>query len=379
MYLSKYEEKLLLGEKGPALAKAMEVLVKVGEAMGAESFVPISHAHVSGVSIFNVGEYGLEFLKELAELGARVSVYTTVNPASLVINNRYVHKLSALQREIIRVLTSLGVDPKSFTCLPYRLRRPRIGEHLGWAESSAVIMANSVFGARTNREGGPIALLEAIVGRAPAYGMHLSENRVPTEIVELRMSSGSILKWSLAGLRIGELTKGIPLIVFKGSKPSSMLEIKNLLASIASTSDSPMAFLEGITPEKPVNTESLERIVIDEAEVKYCAESVDTVILGCPHLEEDEARYLLKRIAVEIGVCIQRIIVAVPTNFRLPSVKDVVDELERMGISVEFVFGSCPVVTRLNELGMRVVATPHGKALHYLPKLAMVSTCPLNI
>ena len=381
MYLTKEEERLLSGEEGPAVARAMEVLVKVGEAMGAERLVPIKHAHVSGVSIFNIGSYGLEFLESMLSLGARVRVFTTANPASMLINHRYSrHALAEAQQRVVRALISMGVDSRSFTCLPYRVRAPKRGEHLGWAESSAVIVANSVFGAKTNREGGPIALMEAIAGYAPAYGMHIDENRAPTEVIRVRVEAHSIIDWSLIGLKIGEVTKGIPAIVFDSSRPRSLLDIKNLLASIASTSDSPMAFLEGITPER-IDYESigLERIEIDHVEIKQCAESIDALVMGCPHLEEDEVNGMLLRLLAMHSISFNKVIIAVPTDFKLSRVKEVLSRLRQRGIEIEIVFGACPVVTKLSELGLESVGTPHGKALHYLPRLAGVRVCPVRL
>ncbi len=387
MYLSSWEEKALSGEFGEALRIAMEILVRVGEFLGAEKLIPVSHAHVSGVSIFNIGVHGLELLEDLVSKGARVSIYTTANPASLILEPRfaelYPRELVRAQRRVVELLLSMGVDPRSFTCVPYELRKPSVGEHLAWAESSAVITANSVFGARTNREGGPLALAAAIAGRIYEAGMHLDENRVPTELIDARgIELSNVLKASLLGLRIGSVTQGVPMVKLRRPLRFSGFEkllVKNLLASIATTSSSPLAIVEGLYPEKVVVKESLERISIDEKELleelEQCCDST-VVLVGCPHIDCEELLHVVRNLLRDgLVKAVQRIVATVS-----PSVgEECIDEAKRLalerGVELIAVKRCCAIVTNLKPLA-RAVATPHGKALHYLPRLAGVRACP---
>jgi len=175
MYLNNIQEKMLAGEYGWAVKKAMEIIVKVGESMGAEKLVEIAHAHVSGVSYSNIGEAGLEFLKEFVEKGGRVRVYSTINPGCIDLSgeSRVIDKAFYEKQVLINnILREMGFQ-QTYTCIPYIHRVPKTGEHLSWSESSAVIYANSVYGARTNREGGPLALASAITGYTYYAGLHV--------------------------------------------------------------------------------------------------------------------------------------------------------------------------------------------------------------
>ena len=213
MYLNRTEEKMLSGEYGEVMRKAIEILVKVGEALGAEKLIEIGHAHISGVSYFNIGDEGLELLRDISREGVKVKVYTTANPYSLAGLGLYKDEsIVRKQRELIDILIKLGVDRESFTCIPYKLRRPAKGEHLAWAESSAVIYANSILGAYTNRESGITALMAALVGKTYDAGMHRLENRRVEVEVNVEFDVSSILESSLLGLHIGRIVKGIPLI-----------------------------------------------------------------------------------------------------------------------------------------------------------------------
>jgi len=221
MYLTKEEERILRGDEGEVKARALKVVVKVGEIFGAERLINVSHAHVSGISYFNIKKYGVEFLEDLANNGAKFSVFTTANPYAayyLSFNGRGFSKnVIDNQERIINALTSMGA--RAFTCAPYHIRRPKVGEHLAWAESNAVLYANSVLGARTNREGGPLALLEAIVGRAPYCGMHVDEERYPSILIKVPKPS-SLSEAAVIGYLTGKLSPSkIPYVEGLGKVP----------------------------------------------------------------------------------------------------------------------------------------------------------------
>ncbi len=389
--MSAWEERALNGEFGEGLRLALEIIVRVGEFCGAERLIEISHAHVSGISIFNIGEPGLQFLRDLVSKGAKVSTYTTANPSSLASSplgaELYDEKVIEAQQEVLKCLEALGVDPRSYTCVPYVIRKPKLGEHLAWAESSAAIVANSVFGARTNREGGLLALAAAIAGRTYEAGMHLDENRVPTEVIDLRnLKMDSVLEASLAGLAVGKVTKGIPYVVTKQRLSFDVawdrLLIKNFLASIATTSSSSLAIIEGLYPEKVFIDRSLERISIDRGEVldaleTSCKSSI--ALIGCPHLDGEELSLLAREIAKSpYARGVSMVIATVPRNIGAKYVEDAKQVLSSAGIELVVVECCCCVVSKLERLAS-TLCTPHGKALHYLPKLAGVEACPLRV
>src|SRR4030042_4379912 len=181
MRLTTEEEAMLAGKEGPAAAKAMEILFALGEIYGAEQLVPVVSVQVAGVSYGNLGQAGLDFLCEWADQGARVVVPATLNPAGMDLEAwqemGIPEDYARRQLEIIGAYQAMGVTINC-SCTPYLAGNvPEFGQHVAWSESSAVSYANSVLGARTNREGGPSALAAAITGRTPAYGLHLARNR----------------------------------------------------------------------------------------------------------------------------------------------------------------------------------------------------------
>ncbi len=395
MYLTSWEERALDGEFGEALATAMRVIVEVGEALDAEKLIPISHAHISGVSVHNIGIEGVEFIEEMALKGARVSVYTTANPCSIAYLKKYRdvygEKLYELQRRVVRALSMIGVDNRSYTCIPYVLRRPVLGEHLAWAESSAVIYANSVLGARTNREGGPVALMAAIAGRTYYAGLHIDENRVPKVLVRVELDVNSIAMASAVGLYIGETTSEIPLIQVRLVADSVMKEvlIKSMLASIATTSSLAMVFLDGITPElQRIRTEisNLEKLNVDLKDIKHYFEAScsNVLLLGCPHMTMTEIRAIVGEIIKveqlkKLGI--EKLMVAVPRLVELiggDTYNEITRHFAKHGIELEFLPGVCPVVSDLRSVGLESVSTVHGKARHYIPRLAGVKACLVN-
>lgn len=220
MYLTKEEEKILDGEYGEVLRRCMNLLVSLGDIYGADKLIPISSAQISGVSYKTIKDIGLEFLEDFAKEDVKVKVYATLNPAGmdldiwreLGIDEKFAKK----QLRIIEAFKKMEVEI-SCTCTPYLTGNlPRFGEHISWAESSAVSFANSVLGAKTNREGGPSALAAAIIGKTPYYGYHLDENRKTTHIIELDGQLISNFKYGESfygalGYLVGKIVKnGIP-------------------------------------------------------------------------------------------------------------------------------------------------------------------------
>ena len=179
MYLSREEEAIYQGERGETLARMMEILVALGDIYGAEWLVPVRSVQIAGVSYKNIGQAGLEWISDLE---GKVAVPSILNPAGMDlcrwremgIDEDFANK----QQQVIEAYRKLGVSIDC-TCTPYQiydsLASP--GDHLAWSESSAVSYANSVIGARTNREGGPSALAAALDSiRVHGKGAHKYDN-----------------------------------------------------------------------------------------------------------------------------------------------------------------------------------------------------------
>ena len=175
MYLSRDEEAIYRGDRGETLRRMMEILVALGDIYGAERLVPVRSVQIAGVSYKNIGDAGLEWISDLE---GQVVVPSILNPAGMDLF-RYKEmgiseEFASKQRETIEAYRRLGVIIDC-TCTPYQIydSLAERGDHLAWSESSAVCYANSVIGARTNREGGPSALAAALIGKTALYGYHL--------------------------------------------------------------------------------------------------------------------------------------------------------------------------------------------------------------
>src|SRR5437762_1402805 len=246
----------------------MQILLALGGISEAKRLVPITSAHVSGASYKMIGDPGLEFLEDFAR-DARVAVPTTVNPLGTDLAQwkelGIPPDLAGKQARIGRAYATMGFRP-SFSCTPYLIGvRPGLGEHVAWAESNAVCFANSVLGARTNREGGPSALAAAIVGATPEYGLHKDEGRRPTVRVNVTTKPHG-LDFSLIGLVAGQQV-GDSLPFFRGFRGSEE-DLKWLGAALASTGACAMFHLEGVTPEaRRARTAGLPSLTISRADL----------------------------------------------------------------------------------------------------------------
>ncbi len=376
MELTREEERMLNGDYGEATRLAMRLIVRVGEALGAEKLVEISHAHVSGISYDNIGEHGLSFIKELAEKGGRARVYATYNPVGLSLlpgplgPEEVGEAFYKKQMEIIRSLEHMGFKA-SATCIPYRLRRPRLGEHLAWGESSAVAVANTLYGARTNREGGPLALAAALTGRTYYWGLHLEENRRPDALVSYTGGPLGEPGSGVLGYIIGQsLPDTVPYIDAAVEKPRG---VQSLCAAAAASGNTAMCVIRGVSPEdhgppeRPrerltITPEDLERLRRDIAPLE--PREAELFFTGCPHHGVEELDRI-ERLLDELGLdrAPKPVWVAVPGLYSA-SLRERAERLRRRNIHV--LPGTCIVVARLIR-GARI-ATDSLKAVFYLPR-----------
>ncbi len=353
-----------------AQRKAVQLLVALGELSGADRLVPVTSAHVSGASYKLIGDPGLEFLEDFAK-DARVAIPTTVNPLGTDLRQwrelGVPEDFAEKQGRIARAYEAMGANPV-YSCTPYLLGvRPKLGEHVAWSESNAVAFANSVLGARTNREGGPSALAAAIVGATPDYGLHRDEGRQPTLVVDVRTKVEGI-GFSLLGLLVGkEAGDGIPY--FRGFSGTEE-DLKWLGAAVASSGSVAMFHLERATPEwRTARTKGLRTVRVtagDLADVQahYTdGTEAELIALGSPQLSADE----LRSIATLVDRTPPRIPVWVFTSRAVrEGCPDAVALLERYGGRV--LADTCLEVTLL-EHRFHTVATPSGKGAYYLPSL----------
>lgn len=371
--MSGLEERMLSGEFGRASEKSMRLLVSLGEAFGAESLVPVERAQISGVSYKNIGDSGLEYLEDIAKLQGKVSVKATLNPAGMDISNwkemRVPEDFAQKQIRVLKAYKTMGVTP-TCTCTPYLADNiPRSGQHIAWAESSAVIFANSVIGAYTNREGGPSALASALTGRTPLCGLHLEDEREPTHLVNVETNLETTTDYSLLGYYVGRvLGKGVPF--FKNLTTTNWDDLKALSASLSTSGGIAMFTLrETSTKTAP---EKLEKIVFDKTALNSTAdlfsqdyENTDLVCVGCPHcssLELGDVSRLLEgrtlKKGIDFWVCVSHFVKKKTVTPRIAS------KFKKAGVRI--VSDTCLVGAPLKDMGYKNIATNSCKAAHYL-------------
>ncbi|MEM3364127.1 MAG: aconitase X catalytic domain-containing protein [Candidatus Micrarchaeia archaeon] len=368
MKLTAEEKKMYSGAHGSAVQTAMEILVALGEIYGAKRMVPVSSVQVSGVSYHNLGDAGLEFLEELAKEG-KVRVLTTLNPAGmdledwkhLGISDDFAQK----QLKVISAFARMGITV-SCTCTPYLVGNlPRFNDHLAWGESSAVTFANSVIGARTNREGGPSALAAALTGRTPAYGLHLDENRQAQILVKVNANLSNTSDFSALGWVLGKKfgTK-IPFIT--GIRSATMEELKSLCAALPTYGGPSLFHIKGITPNKtrkPKELAVIEQRDIDEAYNALNEEEdvVDFVAIGCPHASINEIRRIAELLKGR----------SVKAEFWIATARQTKELADRAGYSkiiedagAKFACDTCMAVAPLKGR-FRVMAIDSAKGCYY--------------
>lgn len=371
MYLSREEESICRGERGESLARAMEILVALGDIYEAERLIPIKSVQIAGVSFKNIGDAGLEWI---SDLNGEAVVPSILNPAGMdLLRWREMgidEDFASKQNATVEAYRRLGVSGDC-TCTPYQIYSgiASRGDHLAWSESSAVSYANSVIGAKTNREGGPSALAAALLGKTPLYGYHLDENRVPTHIISVDSDlNGS--DYGALGFLVGRIVKdGVPLFRMK-SRPTPD-ELKSIGAAMAASGSVALYYVEDVTPEPPSQSEPSERISIGRREIdeiyeKYSPDDSEIVALGCPHCSKIELSRIAdllegKKVVKELWICTARKIAE--------ACPDIVARIEESGAKV--ICDTCMVVSPASERYTKMM-TNSGKALAYIPGLCKI-------
>jgi len=376
MHLTKDEEKILRGEEGEAAKKAMELLVVLGDIYGAEKLIDVASVQVSGVSYATIGDAGLDFLEDWASKGSKSRVFATMNPAGIDLERwrefGFKENFAKKQLRIVKAYEAMGMRP-SYTCTPYLVGNlPHFGEHIAWAESSSVVFANSVLGARTNRESAVSALASALLGKTPYCGLHLEENRKGTFTVEVETELRSEADYSAMGYYVSGY-EGVP--VFKNissvrkmvgmpasyRKSPSTEELKALSAALGvGTID--MFQILGITPN--TCAEKGEKIEFEREELKEVyeklnsAEEVDAICIGCPHCSIAE---ILKIEQLKP----EREVWAFTARQNKPLVEKCIKNKK-----IKVIYDTCMVVSPLGDLEIEAVGVNSAKAAFYCTNLS---------
>ncbi len=387
MYLTDKEKKMLNGDFGEIVQKNMKVLVALGEIYGAEKMIEIKNVHSPGVSYRVTGDAGLNYVKE-ASINGYFITPVTLNTIGIDVEDwekiGFPADFSQKQVELVDAYKKMGAFCTN-TCTPYLVGNlPRFGEHIAWGESSAIVFANSVIGARTNREGGPSALAAAITGRVPAYGYHLDENRKGTHLVEVEIALESDCDYAALGYYIGQkVGKRVP--VFRGIKNPTIDNLKALGAALASSGAVALYHIENVTPEalkENVLEDNYEILVFAQEEFNQVSEKfsikgkVDIVVVGCPHCSIEEMKKISellsgKKLKSDMWVCTSRQIKVLSDTMGYTEI------IEKSG--AEIICDTCPVLSPTLDRGYKQVVTNSGKLAHYMPGLWDVKTALIQL
>lgn len=384
LVLSSADRAMLAGEHGPGTAMAMRIIVGLAQAMGAPRLIDISGAHIDGCLYH--GPAGLDFAQRLVDLGAHVDVPTTLNVGSLDLLHpglvRMPPQEAAPARRLMDAYVALGAAP-SWTCAPYQeVTRPAYGSDVAWAESNAIVFANSVLGARTARYGDFADICAAITARVPDGGLHRPENRIPRLRVDCEALSRALLgndaAWAALGQVVGQQAgETVPLLT--GIDPDVVDEdkLKAFGAAAASAGGLALFHLEGVTPEacreqgswpEPERTLTVtpDQIRATRDELTTAAGTgLDAVCLGTPHFSVAEFAALARALA---GTGPFAATVIVSTS------RAVFAEAERQGHlascterGATILTDTCSYVTPVLDPGVRTVMTNSGKWAWYAP------------
>src|SRR6202795_3283979 len=257
MKLNDEEKDILAGKAGFVPKQALQHQIKVGEFFGAPDFVPVTQAHLMA-DTESLGEAGVRWLEGLAATGERrggVRIPTITDPRGTDFAHAdLLGQTSAmldLERRAISAFVKLGVAMTN-TCINYQtIQAPTRNEHVAFGDTGVVIYSNSIFGARSNFEGGPSALAAGLTGRTPRYGFHLPEMRRATLRVRVEFTPASLNEWGALGGVIGRLAGNywaVPVIEGIEGVPKSD-QLKHFGASMASFGSIALFHLAGLTPE----------------------------------------------------------------------------------------------------------------------------------
>ncbi len=363
---------------------ATRILFDMGRILGADRLIPVTSSHIDGCLYH--GDSGVHFAEKLVEGGGKVCVPTTLNVGGMDLLKPGTINYPPHQRDmatrLMKAYIAMGCK-QTWTCAPYQDgHRPPKGEDVAWAESNAVVFANSVLGARTNRYGDFIDICSALTGRAPRYGLHLPENRIATILISVEGLSEAVRRspafFPVLGAWLGR-NVGTSVAAIEGLPADTSEDyLKALGASAASSGAVGLFHAIGITPEAANREEvfggkepetTLAMTVTDlrstRDSLSNTADADLTVVaLGSPHYSLSEIdRFERVRsgrtLKLPVFICLSRLVISIlQKQGRTEAMKSA---------GVRFVTDTCVVVTPIMPDPPGVLMTDSGKFAHYTP------------
>ena len=376
--LSHADLAMLDGCRGQAKKIAMETLCLIAAAQGADGLIDVSRAHIDGCILAH--EANLEFAEKMCAIGAKTCIPTTVNAISVDRENWQKQGVEvdfgAKASRLADVYLDMGASA-TFTCAPYFLKDlPKKNEAIGWSESNAVIYANTVLGARTEKHPDYLDLFIAITGRAPNAGVYLADNRVPECEISVNLPSHfDDAIWPMLGWLSGaKAPNNIPLITGLEAISISPEELQALCAAFGTTSAAPMLHIRGHTPESHLLPHCFLKsccITVEEFrqlwnQFNASGTCIDLVAIGSPHSSLAECRRFAELLdGKKCHNATQTILTVGRDVFSDAASEGILTHLMRAGVKVIPDICWCSITEPVFPKNAKIVMTNSGKYSHY--------------
>lgn len=404
MKLTKEEKEILNGAQGQTKAKIMKTLVEFGDLFGAEKFVPVTtNGHL--VTSFGIGllKPVYRIMDEIIDAGLKTPYPFTVDPRPIDYKNVKCGMLNKLvfskimysqQSHYEQQLSKIGLKNKNaFTCTCYLDEvgnTPKYGDVLSWAESSAVVFANSVLGARCNRNSGMLDIFGALLGKVPKFGLLTDEGRKADWVIEIKTKK--LPEAQILGSAIGmKVMEQVPYIVgldkFLGSELTDdvISYLKDFGAATASNGAVGLYHIENLTPEakklkQKLLKDKVKKYVIDDKELERVYKSYPVMwknkdakptlcFIGCPHLSFNQLIDWTKKLQQNLKeakrkkVCVRTIMTAAPDVVEKFKQTQEYALLIKMGVKLSSI---CPLMYTNNPIaGGKPIITNSNKLRTY--------------
>ena len=404
MILTNEQQAILNGEKGETLAKVMKTLVMYGEAFGAEKLVPVTSKYNHLVTSFGLKVMSpvYDLMQELLNEGVKSSQKFSVDPRPLdknvpanflqkLIFNKFMYTKQDFYEKQLKDLGLMDENAFSCTCYMDEMgNKPKRGDVLSWAESSAVVYANSVLGARCNRNSGIIDIMGSIVGFVPYFGLLTDEGRKATWIVKIQTKEKP--EAQLLGSAIGmKVMEDVPYVVgldkWLGTElsDSACAYLKDFGAATASNGAVGLYHIENLTPEavdfgRDLICENAKEYIIDDAELERVKKNYPVVwknpdakpklcFVGCPHLSLEQLKDWTEKLEASLKekgakkVTIPTVFTAAPAVLDKFNSTEYAKRLKATGVITSYI---CPLMYMNNPLCKKMpVITSSNKLRTY--------------
>lgn len=380
--LSPQDQAMLDGDSGEPCRIAMQIICAMAALQGASRLIDVTQVHIDGC--IYASPANLTFAQVMVDMGAKVRVPTTMNAISVDHGNWRAQGVPQDFGIPASRLADAYVDMgarASFTCAPYLLdTAPAAGEMIAWAESNAVIYANSVLAARTVKHPDFLDLFIALTGRAPLSGVYLEQNRAACRIIQVSPPAvHDDALWPMLGYLAGQMSPDrIPLLKGLDDLAPSDDDLKALCAAFGTTSAAPMLHVAGITPEASNIAADADTVFVDNRDLLRVwqqlnpgPQTIQLVAFGSPHFSLTECRALAQLLAgKQVSSDISAIVTLGRDTLTAAKVEGLIVQLQTAGVQIVQDLCWCSISEPVFPPKAQTLMTNSGKYAHYAPGLS---------